>query len=162
MHHILSESAILVRRRLTMAQRVDIALVRRSISIEQILEHYGLLDTLTRNGDSLVGPCPLHHGSNKTQFHVSLGKNAFRCFGDCGADPRLHNGGGNAISFVIKMEDIEEPDDPDQHKAARTAALLLADWFGIGTQQKTWKPARASKAAPVQPVAAAPTDDVPS
>src|SRR5262245_36433105 len=102
MNQYITESATLLRRRCIMAQRVDIASVRRSVSIEQILEYYGVLDTLTRKGDSLVGPCPMHHGTNKTQFHVSLSKNAFRCFGDCGADSRLHNGGGNQISFVIK------------------------------------------------------------
>lgn len=134
-----------------MAQRVDIALVRRSVSIEQILAHYGLLEWLTRKGDSLIGACPIHHGTNKTQFHVSLSKNAFRCFGDCGSDPRLHNGGGNMISFVIAMEDIEEPDDPDQHQAARTAALRIADWFGIGTSQKSSHPARSAQTAPTQP-----------
>jgi DNA primase len=142
-----------------MEKQVDIALVRRTVSTEQILVHYGLLDMLTRRGDNLVGPCPMHQGTNKTQFHVSLSKNAFRCFGDCGADPRLHKGGGNSISFVIKMEDIEEPDDPDQHKAARTAALLIADWFGIGTQQTPWKPAQTSPAAPVQPQAVSPAED---
>jgi DNA primase len=144
-----------------MVKQVNIALVRKSVSIEQILAHYDLLDTLTRKGDNLIGPCPLHNGTNKTQFHVSLSKNAFRCFGDCGADPRLHNGGGNAISFVIKMEDIEEPDDPEQHKAARTAALLLADWFGIGAQTKPWKPTHTSQTTPVQPLTIPPAEAVP-
>src|SRR5215471_14905975 len=134
-----------------MAKRVDIALVRRSVSIEQILAHYGLLESLTGKGDSLVGPCLMHQGKNKTQFHVSLSKNAFRCFGDCGSDSRLHNGGGNHINFVIVMEGIEEPDDPEQHKAARKAALLMAEWFGIGTQQATWKPPRASQTPSISP-----------
>src|SRR5438445_9517461 len=136
-----------------MAKQINSALVRHSVSIEQILAHYGLLDTLSRKGDNLVGPCPLHHGTNKTQFHVSLTKNAFRCFGDCGADPRLHNGGGNALNFVIKMEDIEEQDDPHQHKAARTASLLLADWFSIGSSATPWTPARTPQATPVQSIA---------
>src|SRR5678816_4628459 len=87
-----------------MAQRVDIALVRSSVNIEQILAHYGLLETLTRKGDSLVGPSPMHQGKNKTQFSVSIPKNAFRCFGDCVGDSRLHNGGGNHLNFVIVME----------------------------------------------------------
>ena len=134
-----------------MAQRVDIALVRRSVTIEQILAHYGLLDKLTRKGDSLIGACPIHHGTNKTQFHVSLSKNAFRCFGDCGSDPRLHNGGGNMISFVIAMEDIAVPDDPDQHQAARTAALRIADWFGIGASQKYSHITRSAQTAPIPP-----------
>jgi DNA primase len=144
-----------------MAQRVDIALVRRSVSIEQILAHYGLLETLTRKGDSLIGPCPMHQGKNKTQFHASISKNAFRCFGDCGSDSRLHNGGGNTINFVIVMEGIDEPDDPEQGKAARKAALLMAEWFGIGSQQTTWKPPHTSQAASMKPPVVPPTTDVP-
>src|SRR4030095_1762603 len=146
-----------------MAQRVDIALVRNSVNIEQILAHYGLLETLIRKGDSLVGPCPMHQGKNKTQFSVSTSKNAFRCFGDCTSDSRLHNGGGNHISFVIVMEGIEEPDDPEQHKAARKAALLMSDWFGIGAQKTThWKPAQTAQTAQMRPPLPATTDEPPA
>jgi DNA primase len=144
-----------------MAQRVDIALVRNSVSIEQILAHYGLLENLTRKGDSLIGPCPMHQGKNKTQFHASISKNAFRCFGDCGSDSRLHNGGGNIINFVIVMEGIEEPDDPQQGKAARKAALLMTEWFGIGSPRTPWKPPQAPQAATVKPPTAPPTRDEP-
>ena len=118
-----------------MAQWVDIKKVRESVSIEQILEYYGLGDDLVRKGDQLIGPCPIHKGNNKSQFHVSLTKNAFRCFGDCASDPRLHSGGGNALSFVIVMEDIHEADDQNQYKAARKAALLLQDWFGLTSER---------------------------
>jgi DNA primase len=55
------------------------------------------------------------------------------------------------ISFVIAMEDIKEPDDPDQHQAARTAALQIAEWFGIGAAQKSSHPARSAPTAPTQP-----------
>jgi DNA primase len=144
-----------------MAQRVDIALVRKSVSIEQILTHYGFLETLTRKGDSLVGPCPMHQGKNKTQFSASISKNIFRCFGDCVGDSRLHNGGGNHLNFVIVMEGIEEPDDHDQHKAARKAALLMAEWFDIGSQHTTWKPPPSRQTAAVKPLTVPPTIDVP-
>src|SRR5919204_387970 len=142
-----------------MAQWVDIKKVRESISIEQILEYYGLEENLIRKGDQLIGPCPIHRGTNKSQFHVSLTKNAFRCFGDCSGDPRLHNGGGNQISFIIAMEDIHEKDDPEQHKAARTAALMLSEWFGIGTPQKAWKPTRTASTFPAQPPATPPAEE---
>jgi DNA primase len=122
-----------------MAQWVDIKMVRESISIEQILEYYGLTEQLTRKGDQLIGACPIHKGSNKSQFHVSLGKNIFYCFGDCKSNASLRNGGGNLIDFVRVMEGIEESDDADQHKAARTAALLIQEWFGL-TSQRTARP----------------------
>jgi DNA primase len=101
----------------------------------------------------------MHQGKNKTQFHASISKNAFRCFGDCGSDSRLHNGGGNIINFVIVMEGIDEPDDPEQGKAARKAALLMAEWFGIGSQQTMWKPPHTSQTATVKPPTAPPIID---
>lgn len=110
-----------------MAQWVDIKMIRESVSIEQILEYYGLRDDLIRKGDQLVGPCPIHKGSNKSQFHVSLGKNIFHCFGDCKSNTALHNGGGNLIDFVRVIEGIEEPN------AARKAALLIQEWFGLAS-----------------------------
>ena len=114
-----------------MAIWVDIKKVRESVDMEQILEYYGLVEQLTRKGDQLIGACPIHKGTNKSQFHVSLTKNAFHCFGDCKSNASLHNGGGNLIDFVRVMEGIEEPDDADQHKAARKAALLIQEWFGL-------------------------------
>src|SRR6266566_7994669 len=101
MNHSLTSFVIIVSRRCTMAPWVDIKKVRESVNIEQILEYYGLEEQFIRKGDQLIGPCPIHKGTNKSQFHVSLTKNAFRCFGDCSSDPRLHSGGGNALSFVV-------------------------------------------------------------
>jgi DNA primase len=144
-----------------MAQWVDIKKVRESVSIEQILEYYGLEENLIRKGDQLIGPCPIHKGTNKSQFHVSLTKNIFHCFGDCRSDERLHNGGGNVIDIVRVMESIEEPGDPEHTQAARKAALLLADWFGIDTP-KSQSTARVLRAAPVQSVAPTIADDVPA
>src|SRR2546423_8282068 len=118
-----------------MAPWVDIKKVRESVNIQQILEYYGLTDQLIRKGDQLIGSCPIHKGSNKSQFHVSLGKNIFHCFGDCKSNASLRNGGGNLIDFVRVMEGIEEPDDADQHKAARKAALLIQEWFGLTSQR---------------------------
>jgi len=118
-----------------MAIWVDIKKVRESVDMEQILEYYGLVEQLTRKGDQLIGACPIHKGTNESQFHVSLTKNAFHCFGDCKSNASLHNGGGNLIDFVRIMEGIEEPDDPDQHKSARKAALLIQEWFGLTSQR---------------------------
>src|SRR5947209_2654380 len=118
-----------------MATWVDIKKVRESVSMEQLLEYYRLVEQLTRKGDQLIGACPIHKGTNKSQFHVSLAKNAFHYFGDCKSHASLHNGGGNLIDFVRVMEGIEEPDDADQHKSARKAALLIQEWFGLTSQR---------------------------
>jgi hypothetical protein len=59
---------------------VDFKVVNAAVSMEQVLQHYGLLDGLKRSGDSLTGPCPIHKGTNKTQFRVSISKNCWNSF----------------------------------------------------------------------------------
>lgn len=88
--------------------------LKRSISMQQVLERYGLLEKLRRSGESLSGVCPLHRGHNPTQFRVSLVKNCWICFGDC-------HGGGSIIDFVARMEGI----------TVREAGLVLQDWFNL-------------------------------
>lgn len=86
--------------------------LKQSVSMQQVLEHYGI--QLRRNGDSLNGPCPLHNGHNLSQFRVSLSKNCWICFGNCHV-------GGSIIDFVSRKEGI----------GVRDAGLLIQDWFGI-------------------------------
>ena len=78
---------------------VDFKTVKASITIEQVLAHYGLLDTFKRKDDSLSGPCPIHKGSNPTQFRVSISKNIWNCFSEC-------KHGGNTLDFISRMENV--------------------------------------------------------
>jgi DNA primase len=88
--------------------------LKQSVSMEQVLGRYGLLEKLRRRGDSLSGVCPVHRGHNPTQFRVNLAKNCWICFGDC-------HGGGSIVDFVSRMEKIR----------IREAGLLLQDWFNL-------------------------------
>lgn len=88
--------------------------LKRFISMEQVLGHYGLLERLRRSGQNLNGVCPLHHGHNPTQFRVSLSKNCWICFGDC-------HSGGSIIDFVSRIEGV----------GIREAALRLQEWFNF-------------------------------
>jgi DNA primase len=97
-----------------MAKWVDYKVIKQDVRIKDILKRYNLLDQLTQRGENFVGKCPIHKGTNTTQFHVSITKNNFNCFGDC-------HGGGNVIDFVAKMEGIE----------IRKAGMLIQDWFDI-------------------------------
>lgn len=94
------------------ASRVYFEQLKRAVPIEVVLARYGI--ELKRHGASLKGPCPIHGGSNRTQFVVSNG--LWHCFGDC-------NRGGSIIEFVAAMEQIE----------ARDAALMIARWFAIAS-----------------------------
>src|SRR5438874_235350 len=93
---------------------VDFKAVKTSVSMLQIIEHYGLISTFKRSKDTLSGPCPLHGGSNPTQFRVSLSKNCFNCFGEC-------KQGGNILDFVSRKQKI----------TIREAALLIQSWFPL-------------------------------
>src|SRR6266403_3134405 len=93
---------------------VDFRAVKSAITMEQLLEHYGLLDRFKRSGDNLSGPCPIHKGENPTQFRVSVSKNIWNCFSEC-------KRGGNTLDFISRMENV----------SIHTAALKAIEWFGI-------------------------------
>src|SRR5436190_2419558 len=78
---------------------VDFKAVKAAITMEQVLQHYVLLDRFKRSGDSLSGPCPIHKGENPTQFRVSISKNIWNCFSEC-------KRGGNVLDFIALMESV--------------------------------------------------------
>ena len=93
---------------------VDFKSIKQSVSMEQILTHYGLLDKLARKGDSLSGANPFDTSStNPTRFRVSLSKNCWNIFGS--------ELGGNVLDFVAQMENTD----------VRNAAIRMQEWFGL-------------------------------
>jgi DNA primase len=72
--------------------------LKQRISIEQVLRHYGLFDTLQLKGKSQRGPCPFCEAAEGTPFSVSLEKNCFQCF-TCSAS-------GNILDFVSRWEGV--------------------------------------------------------
>lgn len=131
---------------------VDFKAVKAAITMEQVLEHYGLLDRFKRSGDRLSGPCPIHKGSNPTQFSVSISKNVWNCFSEC-------KHGGNVLDFIARMDDV----------SIHAAANKAIEWFQLdpeamsadspreaGEQDEapkageTPRPRPAAKPAPVQ------------
>jgi DNA primase len=93
---------------------VDFREVRSRITMEQVLQHYGVLDSFKRTGDRLSGPCPIHVGSNPTQFRVDTEKNLWNCFSEC-------KHGGNVLDFIAKKEDV----------SIHEAAIKACEWFNI-------------------------------
>jgi len=93
---------------------VDFRAVKAAITMEQVLAHYHLLDTFKRSGDSLSGPCPIHKGSNPTQFRVSISKNVWNCFSEC-------KHGGNTLDFIARMDNV----------SIHAAALRAVEWFNV-------------------------------
>jgi hypothetical protein len=89
--------------------------IKLLVSIEQVLEHYDLLQGLNRRGNILWGKCPIHNGHNETQFRVNLKKNSWNCF-TC-------DKGGNIIDFVAAKENVR----------VCVATSLIQKWFEIQT-----------------------------
>lgn len=70
--------------------------LKQLVTIEHVLASRGLLTQLTRRGDRLVGPCPVHGGDNANAFVVHLAKNVWHCFTRCG-------GGGDVVKLVRRI-----------------------------------------------------------
>jgi DNA primase len=115
---------------------VPFAEVKRAVTIQAVLDRYGLFANLTEKGQNLVGVCPFCTGQSKRQFQVNREKNAWYCFG-CKA-------GGNVLDFVAKKERV----------GIRAAALKLDGWFALGLAAEA--PADKSPAAPSAPAPAPP------
>jgi DNA primase len=90
------------------------AAIKRAVPLEAVLVRYGVLASLQGRGAKRRGPCPIHRGTNREQFHVDLERSLWFCFGDC-------RRGGGVIDFVAAM----------QRTGVREAARTLAAWFSI-------------------------------
>ena len=49
---------------------VSFAEVKRAVSLEALLDRYGLSEGLTRKGANLAGSCPFCNGKSARQFQV--------------------------------------------------------------------------------------------
>src|SRR5438046_6890502 len=107
---------------------VDFKAVKAAITMEQVLQHYGLLDRFKKNGDSLSGLCPIHKGENPTQFRVSISKNIWNCFSEC-------KHGGNVLDFIAKMENA----------SIYSAALKVIEWFQLDPKAMSGNAAESEK-----------------
>jgi DNA primase len=109
-----------------MTRWVDFATMKREVSLEAVLRHYGI-PSLRRHRDQLQGCCPIHRGRRDDSFRVHLTKNIFQCFA-CHAR-------GNVLDFVAAMERC----------SIREAALRLQQWFEVGASEIWWDPATAGR-----------------
>ena len=62
-------------------RRLDLAALRRQVSIEEVLKQVGYFEPLRGTGPQRRGPCPLHDAPSDRHrsFSVHLGKGVFRC-----------------------------------------------------------------------------------
>ena len=93
--------------------------VAERLSIVEVVSEYV---QLRRSGGNFLGLCPFH-GEKTPSFNVNPAREIFHCFG-CGA-------GGNAFSFVMKMEGVSFPE----------AVKILARKSGIEIEERQLTPA---------------------
>lgn len=93
--------------------------VAERLSIVEVVSEYV---QLRRSGGNFLGLCPFH-GEKTPSFNVNPAREIFHCFG-CGA-------GGNAFSFVMKMEGLSFPE----------AVKMLARKSGIEIEERQLTPA---------------------
>lgn len=97
--------------------KVDFAFVRQQVTMEQVLQHLGLLDNLRGRGQQRRGRCPIHSQATDPErtFSAHLGKNVFQCFhAACAAH-------GNVLDFWAAVH----------HLPLHEAALHLAETFHL-------------------------------
>ena len=93
-----------------MAKWISFQELRRHVSMEDILRHYGLWETFRRRRYEVIGLCPFHEETTGS-FHASISKNVFHCFG-CQSK-------GNILDFVSLKEGVD----------VRQAAFMIQEWF---------------------------------
>jgi CHC2 zinc finger len=110
--------------------------LKQRVSLEHVLRHYNLFDTLQLRGKSHRGPCPFCEVAEGNPFSVSLEKNCYQCF-SCKAS-------GNILDFVSKWEGV----------SIREAGQVLTKNFveekGLHTVAKTVKKTTEREAPPVE------------
>lgn len=127
---------------------VNFAEIRASISLEDVIFRYYKIDTLKRDGEKLVGPCPIHRGDSPRAFHADLGRNVYHCFSRC-------KKGGNQLDFVAARDGI----------SIRDAALRLQAYFlrpavasGGAPPAASSRPKAEARAPPAAPASRAPEE----
>ena len=85
--------------------------LKRAVPIVAVLHDKGLRTHLTKRGNQLFSPCPVHGGDNPRAFVVSLSNNLWHCFTKCDA-------GGDIVELVRRL------DGKTYRQAARYLASL--------------------------------------
>lgn len=91
---------------------IDFGLVKRAVSMEMLIVHYGIY-RLRRKGAEVRLKCPFHEGKSLNSMAIDLDHDRFCCFG-CKRR-------GNVLDFVAGMENC----------SIKEAALKLDEWFAI-------------------------------
>ena len=91
---------------------VDFAAVRAAVSVEMVLEHYGVLELFERTENGLKGPSPFADSDSKP-LHVNTARQLWYC--------HATKQGGNQLDLVATVEQVP----------FKAACELAIEWFGV-------------------------------
>jgi len=93
---------------------VNFKKLKDRVSLTRILEHYGLIESLSETTQGYEGVCPI---CGSDAFKANTEKNAWFCFGEC--KEKEEKNGGNILDLVASIECV----------SVKKAAGLIAEWF---------------------------------
>lgn len=116
---------------------IDYAAVKAATTIEMVLHHYGVLESpQPEEQETIRCCCPIHQGTDDSEFSVNLAKNLWRCFSVIAC-----NAGGNHLDLVARMEDC----------TLHEAAWQMNEWFALGHEKSAKPRPRSCKPASPSP-----------
>jgi hypothetical protein len=99
---------------------VNFKKLKDRVSLTDVLEHYGLIESLTETPQGYEGVCPI---CGDSAFKANTEKNAWFCFGEC--KEKEEKNGGNILDLVARKEGV----------SVKKAAGLIAEWFPENTEE---------------------------
>jgi transposase len=114
----------------TASTSVDYKFLRQQVTMQQVLDHLGLLTQLKSTNEELRGCCPLHGSKrpNSRSLAINLSKNVFHCFA-----PNCQQA-GNVLDFWAAYHKLP----------IHEAALHLAQTFSLALKPEQRRGARMS------------------
>jgi DNA primase len=117
------------------------------VSIEQVLTARGMIASLTRRGQRLIGPCPVHHGDHPQAFVVDRAQDLWYCFTRC-------RGGGDVVELVRRMDHCPYP-EVARYLAALAQVSPMPPRAEVRAPERTYQPyTRALRLDPHAPLLA--------
>lgn len=86
--------------------------LKTMVGIVQVLTARNAIAPMRREGNRLIGPCPIHHGDNPRAFVADLERGLWHCFTGC-------NAGGDVVDLVRSI-------DSTDYRGARKALAEIA------------------------------------
>jgi DNA primase len=111
------------------ASHLDFKVLKQTVSIRQVLAAKGLSERFKKQGDRLIGPCPIHGGDSPSAFVVSLEKNLWYCFSECQT-------GGDVIDLVRRLDRLSYTETAERLASLASLPPVAEHYQGLYRSKK--------------------------